>query len=379
MGEPGSRVPLGPPEVTEGDIEAVVRVLRTTRLSRGEAAREFERGVARAVGVEHALAVNSGTSGLHVALRALGIGAGDEVVTTPYSFVASANVLLYEDAVPVFCDVDPVDLNLDPERVEAAITGRTRGILPVHVYGRPVDMGPLREIARRHGLVLLEDACEALGSERDGVRAGAMGDVGVLSFYPNKQITTGEGGVVTTDSAELHCRMVALRNQGRVPTATGGFDQEELGFSYRLPEMSCALGASQLERLQAVVERRAEIAAAYDRRLREVAELVLPELEVPNGRISWFAYVVRLAPELPAGLRDEVIARMEAADIESRPYFLPIHLQPLYRRRFGYRGGEFPNAERAGRRCIALPFFNRITPAQIDRVCRALVTAIRDR
>lgn len=380
---PGSgsldRVPLGSPEITDADIGAVVDVLRTTQLSRGPAEARFEQRVAEYVGTRHAIAVNSGTSGLHLCVRALGLRTGDEVITTPYSFVASANALLYEGVVPVFVDVNEAGLDIDATAIEAAITPRTRAILPVHVYGRPAAMPALYEIAQRRGVALIEDACEALGSEIGGRRAGAWGDAGVLSFYPNKQITTGEGGVVVTDDAGLADRMRLLRNQGRTAAAGDGFDQVELGFSYRLPEMSCALGVSQLSRMEAVVTRRAQIAAAYRMRLADCEALRLPAAPTAGTLVSWFVYVVRLSERYSAADRDRIVARMRAQGIECGRYFAPIHLQPLYRRRFGYRGGEFPVSEAAGARVIALPFFNRISEAQIARVCdtlrRTLTTA----
>lgn len=373
------RVPLGPPEITDADIGAVVDVLRTTQLSRGPAEARFEQRIAAYVGTRHAIAVNSGTSGLHLCVRALGLQAGDEVITTPYSFVASANALLYEGVVPVFVDVNEAGLDIDATAIEAAITPRTRAILPVHVYGWPAAMPALCEIAKRRGVALIEDACEALGSEIGGRRAGAWGDAGVLSFYPNKQITTGEGGVVVTDDAGLAARMRLLRNQGRAVAAADGFDQVELGFSYRLPEMSCALGVSQLSRMEAVVTRRAQIAAAYQMGLADCEALRLPAAPAAGTVVSWFVYVVRLSERYSAADRDRIVDRMRAQGIECGRYFAPIHLQPLYRRRFGYRGGEFPVSEAAGARVIALPFFNRISEAQIARVCdtlrRTLTTA----
>lgn len=364
-------IPLGPPDVRPEDVAAVREVLTTERLSRGPAEARFEARAARAAGAAHAVAVNSGTSGLQLALRALAPERGAEVVTTPYSFVASANALLHEGLEPVFVDIDPGTLSPPADAMDAAVTSRTAAFLPVHVYGRPYPAAELRHLARRRGLPVVEDACEAIGTRIGDDAAGSFGDLAVLSFYPNKQVTTGEGGVVVTSDAALAERLRLLRNQGRV-FAEDGFDQVELGFSYRLPEMSCALGASQLDRLEEVVTRRAAIAAAYDERLRELEGVTTLPLEEPGRRVSWFVYVV-FVPDSPEGeLRDRIMGGLRAAGIECARYFLPIHLQPLYRERFGYRGGEFPIAERAGRTCLALPFFHRITEEQIDRVVETL-------
>lgn len=371
-----SEIPLGPPEITAADIEAVTRVLATTRLSRGPAEARFERRVATVAGVRHAIAVNSGTTGLQLALTALDIGPGDEVITTPYSFVASANALLHVGATPVFVDIDPRSLNIDPAAVEDAVTPRTRAILPVHIYGRCAAMPALRSIADRAGLTIVEDACEAIGSCIGGRRAGGWGDVAVLSFYPNKQITTGEGGVITTDREGIARRLDLLRNQGRVPSADG-FDQVALGYSARLPEMSCALGASQIERLDEVIERRAAIVDAYRERLEGIEEVLLPAPAGDNETISWFVYVVLLRQGPGGADRDRLMQQLAADGIETARYFLPIHLQPLYRERFGYRRGSFPIAESVGERALALPFFNRLTLAQMDRVCESLRTHVR--
>jgi perosamine synthetase len=370
------RIPLAAPEITEEDTEAVLQVLRTTQLSRGPAESRFEAAVCEAVGVRHAVAVSSGTSGLHLGLRALSIGAGDEVITTPYSFVASSNALLYEGSVPVFVDIDPDTFNIDPGRIEAVITSRTRAVLPVHVYGRPAAMPELRRIADRNDLHVVEDACEAVGSRVGGRAAGAWGDVGVLSFYPNKQVTTGEGGVITTDDDAIAGRLRLLRNQGRRPTPSG-FDQFELGYSVRLPEMSCALGAAQMGRLDAIVERRRQIASAYRERLNDLPALRTPPRGAADDTISWFVFVVVLAPGHTATDRDALMAGLAADGIATARYFLPIHLQPMYRERFGYRGGEFPIAESVGDRALALPFFHGITLDQIDRICESLRARLR--
>jgi perosamine synthetase len=260
------RIPLSSPDVTEAEIDAVVEVLRTPRLSLGPKLAEFERAVAAYSGTRFAVAVNSGTSGLHLAVRALGLGAGDEVITTPFSFAASANVLLYNFATPVFVDVDAATLNIDPRLVEAAITPRTRAILAVHVFGRPAAMTELREIAARYDLAIVEDACEAIGAEVNGARVGSLGDAGVFAFYPNKQITTGEGGAILTDDPEIDALARRLRNQGRDATRDW-YDHVDLGYNYRISEINCALGIAQLERIEPILERRAAVADAYRERL----------------------------------------------------------------------------------------------------------------
>ena len=378
------RIPLARPHVTDEDVAAVTAVLRSGRLSRGPAEVAFERAVAAACGVGHGVAVASGTLGLQIALRALGSGPGDEVVTTPYSFVASANALLLEGVRPVLADVREHDLNLDPERAEAAITPRTRALLPVHVYGRGAPMRQLRQLARARGLAILEDACEAIGSRVDGRACGSWGRVAVSSFYPNKQVTCGEGGVVLTDDPGLAEHLRRLRNQGRRPGGSA-LDQRELGFSCRLPEASCALGASQMRRLESIVARRRALAEAYTARLCD-SGLVLPPADGPGRRTSWFAYVVRLPGPAAAGgvdlaaamaARDRVVAALAERGIECGRYFPPIHLQPFYRRRLDYPEGSFPVAEAAGARCIALPFYEGVGEAEIDEVCELLVQAAR--
>jgi len=370
------RIPLASPDITDAEVDAVCAVLRTRFLSQGPRLLEFENGLASYVGTQRAKAVSSGTAGLHLAVRALGLGPGDEVVTTPFSFVASANALLYEGVRPVFADVDPVGLNLDPERVAAALTPRTRAVLVVHVFGRPAPIERLVPICRARGLALIEDACEALGAVSGGQRLGSIGDVGVFAFYPNKQMTTGEGGAVVTNDVTLAERIAALRNHGRIP---GQDVHSALGYNYRLSELACALGLAQLGRLPELLARRAELARLYDERLRGHPGLILPELEVAHGSVSWFVYVVRLSDPYGERDRDAVMAELRAAGIGCGRYFAPIHLQPHFRERFGYRGGEFPVAEQAGGRTLALPFHTRLSPAEMDEVCERLTAAIRRR
>ena len=365
------KVPLSEPDVTEPEIQAVVDVLRTPELSFGPKLPAFENAIARYVGARHAVATSSGTAALHLCVRGLCLSSGDEVLTTPFSFIASANALIYEGVRPVFVDIDPVSLNIDPERLESAVTPRTRAVLAVHVFGRPSPMDAIGELARRHGLRVIEDACEAIGGEYAGRRLGTLGDAGTFAFYPNKQITTGEGGAVVTDDPDLARMFATLRNQGREPGSVSGHAQ--LGYNYRLGEMPCALGLAQLGRLEAILARRAVIAQRYDERLAGLECLIRPALQVQHARLSWFVYVVRLVDEVPAGKRDRIAQGLLSSGIGCGQYFSPIHLQPFYREQFGYRPGDFPVTERVAQRTLALPFFNRITDAQIDTVCDTLI------
>ena len=365
------RIPLSAPDITESEISSVVEVLRSPRLSLGPKLEEFERNVAEYVGAKLAVAVNSGTSGLHLCVRALGLKAGDEVITTPFSFVASANVLLYEKAIPVFVDIDPKTLNIDVKKIEAAITPRTKAIMVVHVFGRPSPMREIVEIAERHNLKIIEDACEAIGAEYENRRVGNIGDCGVFAFYPNKQITTGEGGIIVTDSDSIAEQAKMLRNQGRDANSEW-FEHTALGYNYRLSDINCALGIEQLKRLDSILNQRETAARKYHERLAQNQHLILPEINLLNGRISWFVYVVRLKDNFTRARRDSIVAEMNRAGIGCGRYFAPIHLQPLYVENFGYKTGNFPLAEHAAERVIALPFFNRITDAQIDEVCEML-------
>jgi perosamine synthetase len=364
------RIPLSAPDVSEADIAAVTRVLRGTRLSLGGELAAFERAVADYAGVAHAVAVNSGTSALHVLLRGLGIGPGDEVIVPSFAFVAAANVVRYVNAAPVFVEIDPRTLTLDPAAVEKAITAKTRAILAVHTFGCPAEMDALGEIARKRELLLIEDACEAIGAEYKGRKVGTLGVAGAFAFYPNKQITTGEGGVVVTCDTELAARARSLRNQGRRDTGDW-FQHAEVGYSYRLPEMNCALGAAQLKRIESILARRDAVARSYERRLRENPDLELPVSVLPDRRMSWFTYVVRLGKRFTRGDRDELIQEMGARGIECGRYFAPIHLQPAFRGA-GWRMGDLSLTESIADRSLALPFFNRITEEQIGEVCETL-------
>ena len=370
MSEP---IPLARPEIGAREEELVLEVLRSGRLSLGPMGERFERAFAQWLGVEDAVAVSSGTSGLHLGVRALGWGPGDEVLTSPFSFVASANCLLYEGARPVFCDVDPETLDLDPAAVEAALGERSAGILPVHIFGFPAAMPELEAIASRHGLGVLEDACEALGAvDSEGRRVGARGNLATFAFYANKQMTTGEGGMVVPSSPEVAARLRAERNQGRAADM-GWLDHGGLGFNYRLSDLAAALGVAQVEKLDQLLARRAAVADLYARGLAELDGVATPLASRGAERRSWFVYPVRLA----AGIdRDAVIARLAEREVASKAYLPCIHLFP-HLRELGWREGQFPVAEAAAAHSLALPFFPAMSESQVARVCEALAESLR--
>ena len=335
--------------------------------------RRFEAAIADYVGVRHAVGVSSGTAALHLAMIAAQLGPGDEVITTPFSFVASANCILYVGATPVFVDIDPITLNVDPQRVEEAITPRTQALLPVHIFGQPCAMDQLMESARTHQLLVIEDACEALGAEFEGRRAGTFGSCAAFAFYPNKQMTTGEGGMLVTDDGAWADLFRSLRNQGRDQSGTW-LNHVRLGYNYRLGELSAALGVAQMERIDGLLEKRARVADWYQERLAGVAGVTMPQIAPQTSRMSWFLYVVRLAPHLD---RDTILGRLAEEGVPARPYFTPLHLQPFYRERFGFQVGDFPVAEQVARSTLALPFSSLMTEAQVDDVCQTLGVVIQ--
>jgi perosamine synthetase len=369
------RIPLSAPEITEQDIEAVTGVLRTSSLSLGPKLGEFERAISHYVGTADAIAVNSGTSGLHLCIRALGISEGDEVLVPSFTFIAVANAVRYERATPVFVDIEPQTLNLDPSLVEQAITSRTRAIVVVHTFGCPAELTSILQIARCHGLFVIEDACEAIGAEYEGRKVGALGDVGVFAFYPNKQITTGEGGAVVTNNSEIAFEVRKLRNQGRSDSEEW-FQHTELGYNYRISDINCALGIEQLKRIDSILDKREAIARAYSRTLDADPDLVLPPTALLHRKISWFVYVVRLSDRFDEVQRDWIFHEMKLRGIALGRYFAPIHLQPVYRLS-GERKAGLPVTELHASRALALPFFNRIREEEIDEVCQTLVELIR--
>jgi len=360
-------IPLARPVIGPEEEALVLEVLRSGQLSLGPRVAAFEQAFAARLGVPHASAVSSGTAGLHLALRAVGVEEGDEVITSPLSFVASANAILYERATPVFADVDPVTLNIDVDAAAAAITARTRALLPVHIFGYPADLPALE----RHGLPIVEDACEALGAvHADGVPVGGRGHPAVFGFYANKQITTGEGGLVALGDEARKVRIDSERNQGRAPDM-GWLDHDRLGFNYRLSDVACALGIAQLSRLDAMLADRARVAAAYREAFAAdpVEGLTLPCEDRGGDRRGWFVFVVQLPRRVD---RDETIRALAARGIQSKPYLPAIHLMSFYRERFGFRPGQFPVCEDVAARSIALPFFPAMSEGQVARVAREL-------
>ena len=355
-------IPLARPVIGEREEELVLEVLRSGMLSLGPMLPRFEADFAARLGVPHASAVSSGTAGLHLALRACGVSDGDEVVTSPFSFVASANAPIYCGARPVFADIDPVTLNLDPDAARAAVTERTSALLPVHIFGAPADIPAFETV----GLPIVEDACEALGAVHDdGSLVGSRGHAAVFAFYANKQMTTGEGGVVVSGDPAVKERIDSERNQGRAPNMDW-LDHDRLGFNYRLTDIQCALGIAQLERLDDMLAARARVADWYSEALASVEGLALP---APIAGRSWFVYVV----QLPRGAgRDETIVALRERGVASKPYLPAIHLMSFYRERYGHRPGEFPVCEDVAERSLALPFFPQMEQGQVEQVASAL-------
>ncbi len=364
-------IPASRPDITEVERQAVLEVLESPILSMGPRLEAFERALSEYVGVAHAVGTNSGTSALHLIVRALGLGAGDEVITTPFSFIASANCLLFEGARPVFVDIDPESLNLDVDRIETAITERTRAILAVDVFGHPADWDELERLASLYGLLLIEDSAEALGARYHGRPAGSFGQAAIFGFYPNKQLTTGEGGVVLTDNAELAELCRSLRNQGRAPDDSW-LTHLRLGYNYRLDELSAALGLAQLSRLDEMLSRREQVAQLYAEKLANIEEVTILRTK-PGVWRSWFVYIIQLAPGIN---RTKLMSYLAQCGVQTRPYFSPIHLQPFYRERFGYHEGDYPVTENISRRTLALPFYNRLSEPEIDYVVRSLKEGI---
>ncbi len=366
-------LPMARPEIGAREQELVSEVLASGVLSLGPMLPRFEQAICAATGAPFASAVSSGTAGLHLAIRAAGIAAGDEVVTSPLSFIASANVMVYESATPVFADIDPVTLNLDPKKARSAVGPKTTGILPVHLFGAAADMPAIEQIAADHGLWIVEDACEAVGAiDSEGRQVGTRGHAAVLGFYPNKQIATGEGGMVLCPDADFKERIDSERNQGRAPDM-GWLDHTRLGFNYRLSDVAAAIGVAQVEKLDQMLADRAQVAGWYTELLAHVDGVTLPAANQPPARRSWFVYVV----QLPQGVdRDEVIGRLKNLGVSSKPYMPVIHLQPYFRERYGYAEGDFPVAEDVASRSLALPFYPSMRRSDVERSVAALEEAI---
>ena len=365
------RIPLSAPDITQAEIDAVIAVLRTPHLCFGPELTAFETALARYHSVDHAVAVSSGTAGLHLALIALGIGEGDEVIVPSFAFVAVANTVRQVRAVPVFAEIDPLTLNLDPSSVERAITPRTRAVVVVHTFGIPARMDALQDIARRRGLALIEDACEAIGAEFDSQRVGGFGQMAVLGFYPNKQITTGEGGAILCPDANHVARLLSLRNQGR--SGDDWLDHAEPGFNYRLSDLACAPGRVQLGRIDEILGLRAQAAERYHALLKDVSGLETPPIALPRCKLSWFVYVVRL----PEGVnREQVRAAMAREGIATGRYFAPLHQQPASRAETSTPPLRLAVTEQLAPRMLALPFFNRISQSEQEEVAASLRSAI---
>ena len=396
--QPKYSIPMSSPDITDAERAAVAKVMGTTSLSMGREIQEFEQAFADYTGVRNVIGVNSGTAGLHLCVRGLGIGDSnpeqrDLVITTPFSFVASANVLLFERAVPIFVDVDPQTGNIDVEQAQDAAQAlmqgrpqaqkwlprrgvgrkfRLKGILPVDVFGQPADMQGINSIANKWGLNVIEDSCEALGAEYQGKLAGTLGDCGVYAFYPNKQITTGEGAVVITDDDQLAEIIRAMRNQGRAPGDTW-LQHTHLGYNYRLDELSAALGRVQLARIEELLAKRQQVADWYAERLANIEGVEIPLVVSTTTRMSWFVYVIRFQA---SHSRDKIAAKLGEHGIPARPYFLPIHLQPYMAERFDYRFGDFPITEDLGQRSLALPFSGVMDEEQVEHICSTLQSVL---
>ena len=368
---PPEVIPLARPVIGDRERELVDGVLRSRQLSLGPTVTEFERMWADRIGTKHAVACSSGTAGLHCCLHALGIGPGDEVITSSFSFVASANVIVYTGATPVFAEVDPLTFNMDPAAVEAAITPRTRAILIVDIFGYPADVPALIAIAERHGLAIVEDACQSIDGDFNGKKLGTYGHPSVYGFYANKQLTTAEGGVILTDDDALYLLLKSLTNQGRSDDGAW-LVHSRLGFNYRLSDVHAAIGIAQIERLDWMQDARARIAGRYQARMASV-DGVTPMYEGPQRR-SWFVYAPRLDADLA---RDSIIGRLEAEGVSAKPYLPCIHLQPYYRTDHGHAPGELPVTEEISASTIALPFFCEMTDEQVDRVCDTMERAIQ--
>jgi perosamine synthetase len=391
--QPIPPIPMSSPDLTDAERQAVLEVVHTPNLSMGPKIKLFEDAFRQYTGSKHAIGVSAGTSGLHLCIRAIDIQPHDIVITTPFSFVASTNVILYENGLPVFVDVDHHTGNIDPSLLSQAVAdlvnsqagasrwlpnkgvqgkGRLKAILPVDVFGQPADMDPIRHVCDQFNLSLIEDSCEALGAEYKDRKAGTLGDFGVFAFYPNKQITTGEGGLVITNDDRAADLMRALRNQGRAPGDTW-LQHTYLGYNYRLDEMSAALGIVQLSRLDELLASRNRVAGWYNRHLKNIRGVTPPYLSPATTRVSWFVYVIKLDHGIN---RDRVAQTLERQGIHVRPYFLPIHLQPYMVERFGYQQGAYPVTEDLGRRCLALPFSGKMSEEQVLQVSQALQNSL---
>ncbi len=364
------RVPLSRPDITDAEIQAVSSVLKSPNLSLGPKLREFEQAFESYIGIKHAVAVNSGTSGLFLCAEAMGLGPDDEVITTPFTFIATVNIIMMTGARPVLVDIDPVNMNIDPEKIAGKITPRTKAIVPVEVFGNPAGIDRVCKIAEKHNLAVLEDSCEGLGSTLNGKKVGTFGKMSVFAFYPNKQMTTGEGGMILTDDDGLAELCASLRNQGRGRSG-GWLAHQRLGYNYRLCDINCALGIVQLSRIEEFIQKRRQVAQMYTNILADDRRLIVPT-EPQNCRMSWFVFVVRLNADYNQSHRDALLKKMLDRGIQVSNYFPPVHLQPFMVEKFGYKIGDFPLTESTCQRTVALPFHNNLTKKEVELVCKEL-------
>ncbi len=396
-------IPLSQPDITQKEINSVVNVLKTPNLALGPKLKEFEDNFTKYIGVKYAIAVNSGTSGLHLLIRALGIKNGGEIITTPFSFIATANCALYEGAKPIFVDIDPLTLNIDPNKIEKTITKRTKALVIVDIFGHPADWDSILKIAKKHNLKVIEDSCEALGAEYSSGRShlpkgrndllwrkcGAFGDAAVFSFYPNKPMTTGEGGMIVTNNKDIADNCRSMMNQGRKVDGNKWLEHVQLGYNYRMSDINAALGVAQLSRIKEILGKRNKVAKMYNNKLANLSKqgkITLPfqspwvphqsKLNAGQAKISWFVYVIQLAEKYTRKDRDKIMQKLREKGIQCSNYFQCIHLQPFYKNLFGYKGGEFPIAEDVSDRTIALPFYSNLKKNQINYVIKNLIDAV---
>ncbi|MBS4014493.1 MAG: DegT/DnrJ/EryC1/StrS family aminotransferase [Bacteroidetes bacterium] len=364
---------LSSPDITNLEKKAVLNVLKTRSLSLGPKLKEFEKKIAQYVGTKYAIAVNSGTSGLHLLIRALGIKKGDEIITTPFSFIASANCILYEEAKPIFVDIDPLTLNIDSNKIEKAITKKTKALLIVDIFGYPADWDKIFEIAKKYNLKIIEDSCEAIGTEyyskikKKWIKCGSFGEAGVFAFYPNKQITTGEGGVIITNNKKITDLCRSMSNQGREVKNGKWLEHIRLGYNYRMSDINAALGVSQLARIGQILKKRDQAAQTYNKNLSKINSIKIP-YQAPWAKISWFVYVVQLTSKYTRKQRDQILKKLQQKGIQCSNYFQCIHLQSFYRKLFNYKQGNFPIAESVADRTIALPFHNNLKEKEIKYI-----------
>ena len=369
-------IPLSRPDITKLEIDEVVKVLKTPNLALGPKIGEFERIIAKHIGVKYAVALNSGTAALHLAVRALDLKDGDEVITTPFSFISSSNCILYERAKPVFVDIDEKTLCIDHRKIEKAITKRTKAILAVDIFGHPAQWPEILKIAQKHNLRIIEDSAEALGSQYEGKKCGSFGNIGILSFYPNKQITTGEGGMLLTDNKKIAKICESLRNQGR-GKGEGWLFHPRFGYNYRISDINCALGIAQMKRIREILAKRERVADLYNEKLKKISEIETPFI-APKVKIGWFVYVARLKEDYKKKRRDAILRELRKRGIDCRDYFAPIHLQPPYIKMFGFKEGDFPVCESVAKRTIALPFYNNLREKDVDFVVKTLKSILEN-